>query len=80
MCGRRSQYFRTVTILIFWARFFNNALVIMLVNTETLGSGSFETNYPATFTVLRYFNIMTGSHRDFTVQWFHDVGDISRRF
>ena len=46
----------------------------MLVNTETLGSGSFETNYPATFTVLRYFNIMTGSHRDFTVQWFHDVG------
>ena len=46
----------------------------MLVNTETLGSGTFETNHPAIFTVLRYFNIMTGNHRDFTVQWFHEVG------
>ena len=74
MCGHRSQYFSTVSILIFWARLFNNALVIMLVNTETLGSGTFETDHPALFTVLRYFNIMTGNHRDFTTEWFHDVG------
>ena len=71
----RSKYFRTVSILIFWARFCNNALVIMLVNMESPGrNGNLETTYPATFTVLRAFNLMTGDHRDFTVQWFYDVG------
>ena len=69
-----SDYLLTASLTIFWARFVNNGLLVMVVNAD--GLGNLERVVPGLFFVLRYFGILDGSYEDFNSEWFGTIGPV----
>lgn len=63
-----SQYFSRTSTGIFWARFVNNGILIMLVNAN--GLANVENVSPGVFDGLRFLGVLDGDFSDFSSSWY----------